>query len=66
MLLTQPNNIRASQEERPSDKVKVRWLAEVKIYGASPIKLLHLIKTKKEIIVSKRYGALGRRGLNSP
>jgi len=49
MLLIQPKSIKATHKGRLRVKVKVRWLVDVKIYGNSPIILLHRIKKKTEV-----------------
>lgn len=49
VLLIHPYNINVSQNGNAKDKVNVKWLDLVKIYGNSPRKLLNKIIENKEI-----------------
>lgn len=49
MLLIHPYNINLNQRGNEIDKVKVKWLVLVKIYGKSPRKLLNKINENIEI-----------------
>lgn len=38
--------IRLSQRVRPNEKVKTRWLDELKVYGINPVKLIKIKRRK--------------------
>lgn len=49
VLLIHPKNINLNHKGRAKDRVRVKWLVLVKIYGNSPKKLLNKIKVKREM-----------------